>query len=88
MRCSAERGHRATMPVRTGVRGQILGHDQPPAGYRTFLLNFARPDGDLPRICARKISALRGDTRRAFTEMDISRHTAPFPLAVSSGAGG
>ncbi len=50
----------ATMPVRTGVWGQTLGHDQPPAGYRTFLLNFARPDGGLPRICARKISALRG----------------------------
>ena len=31
-----------------------------PAGYRAFLLNFPRPDGDLPRICARKISALRG----------------------------
>src|SRR6266536_2993656 len=57
------------MPVRTGVWGQTLGHDQPPAGYRIFLLNFARPDGDLPRICARNISAPRGDTRRAFTEM-------------------
>src|SRR6266496_836451 len=53
----------------TGVRGQTLGHDPTPAGYRIFLLNFARPDGDLPRICARNISALRGDTRRAFTEI-------------------
>src|SRR6266566_520105 len=29
-----------------------------PAGYRTFPSNFAPPDGGLPRICARKISAL------------------------------
>ncbi len=28
--------------------GQTLGHDQPPAGYRTVLLNFARPNGIYP----------------------------------------
>jgi len=47
-----------------------------PAGYRTFLLNFARPDGDLPRICARKISAPRGDTNGSSLRWDISRHSS------------
>ena len=58
-------------PVRSDMKtGDLAGPDRclgtisrtrlAPAGYRTFLLNFARQDGDLPRICARKISALRG----------------------------
>src|SRR6266487_6527849 len=59
-----------------GVWGQTLGHDQPPARYRTLLLIFARPDGDLPRIWAGKISALRGDTNGSSLRWDISRHSS------------
>jgi hypothetical protein len=32
--------------------------------------------GDLPRICARKISALRGDTNGPSLRWDISRHSS------------
>ncbi len=72
-------------PVQSDMKtGDLAGPDRrlgtnsrtrsTPAGYRTFLLNFARPDGDLPRICARKISALRGDTNGSSLRWDISRH--------------
>src|SRR6266571_599055 len=84
-------------PVRSDMKtGDLAGPDRrlgtnfrtrsTPAGYRTFLLNFARPDGDLPRICARKISALRGDTRRVFIEM--GHFEARFGSACRTGVWG